>query len=74
MVVIKNSLRMLAGLILVSFMPLVQAESNAVLTEELSQLQADFAGNVVQVKSGIDKLECTGISDVAFFDKIADRI
>ncbi len=74
MVVIKNSLRMLAGLILVSFMPLVQAESNAVLTEELSQLQADFAGNVVQVKSGIDKLEWTGISDVALFDKIAERI
>ncbi len=74
MVVVKKSWRMLVGLILVGFLPFAQAQANAVLNEELSQLQADFSGNVVQVKSGIDKLEWTGISDVALFDKIAERI
>jgi hypothetical protein len=74
MVVIKKSLRILAGLILVSVIPFAQAESKAVLEEELSQLHSDFAGNVAQVKSGIDKLEWTGISDVALFDNIAERI
>jgi hypothetical protein len=74
MLVVKKAVRVLVGFILVIFLPFAQADSSAVLSAELSQLQADFAGNVVQVKSGIDKLEWTGISDVALFDKIAERI
>lgn len=44
------------------------------LDAELAQFKNDFAGNVNQVKSAVDRLEWTGITDVTLFDPIAERL
>lgn len=44
------------------------------LSDEISNLKNDFAGDQYQVKKATDKLEWSGISDESLFDQIAQRL
>lgn len=71
---VKKFMVALTSLMLVCSVHTAFAASSPVLDAELKQLKEDFAGDINQIKSAMDRLEWSGISDTGLFDAIAARL